>query len=131
GSTVQDAQSRGRDRPRYPARRSGRSCPGPMTPQEPTKAPAGTVRITASRNFSVSTTIAAARIEVEPGAIRELHWHPNADDWQYYLSGQGRMSVFASGGKSCTFDYQAGDVGYVPRDMGQSVDNSDDQQLIS
>jgi oxalate decarboxylase len=101
-----------------------------MMAQEPTRAPGGSVRITDSRNFTVSKAIAAARIEVEPGAIRELHWHPNADEWQYYLSGQGRMTVFASGGKSRTFDYQAGDVGYVPRDMGHYVENTGQEPLV-
>lgn len=46
--------------------------------------------------------------------MRELHWHPNNDEWQYYLSGQGRMTVFAGNGRARTFDYRAGDVGYVP-----------------
>jgi oxalate decarboxylase len=91
--------------------------------------PGGRVRITDSRNFSVAKTIAAALIEVEPSAMRELHWHPNADEWQYWLKGQGRMSVFASGGKSRTFDYQAGDVGYVPRDMGHYIENTGDEPL--
>ena len=118
------------DAPPPPAKQSRQSYTWHMLAQEPTKAPGGSVRITDSRNFSVSKTIAAARIEVEPGAIRELHWHPNADEWQYYLSGQGRMSVFASGGKSRTFDYQAGDVGYVPRDMGHYVENTGDEPLI-
>ena len=61
--------------------------------------------------------------------MRELHWHPNADEWQYYLSGQGRMTVFASGGKSRTFDYQAGDVGSVPFAMGHYVQNTGDETL--
>ena len=51
-----------------------------MHAQEPIKAPGGQLRITDSRNFTVSKTIAAALIEVEPGAMRELHWHPNADE---------------------------------------------------
>jgi oxalate decarboxylase len=84
------------------------------------------VRITDSRNFTVSKTIAAALIEVEPGAMRELHWHPNADEWQYWLEGHGRMTVFASGGKARTFDYQAGDVGYAPRAMGHYLENTGD-----
>jgi oxalate decarboxylase len=62
-----------------------------MMAQEPTRASGGSVRITDSRNFTVSKAIAAARVEVKTGAIRELHWHPNADEWQYYLSGQGCM----------------------------------------
>jgi oxalate decarboxylase len=101
-----------------------------MMGQEPIKAPGGWVRITDSRNFTVSKTIAAARIEVEPGGIRELHWHPNADEWQYWLEGQGRMTVFASGGKSRTFDYQAGDVGYAPRAMGHYIENTGQDPLV-
>ena len=101
-----------------------------MMGQEPIKAPGGWVRITDSRNFTVSKTIAAARVEVEPGRIRELHWHPNADEWQYWLEGQGRMTVFASGGKSRTFDYQAGDVGYAPRAMGHYIENTGEQPLV-
>ena len=101
-----------------------------MLAQEPIEAAGGRVRITDSSNFPVSTTIAAARVEVEPGALRELHWHPNADEWQYFLSGRGRMTVFASGGKARTFDYQAGDVGYVPFAMGHYVQNTGDEPLV-
>ena len=81
------------------------------------------MRITDSRNFTVSERIAAALIEVEPGGMRELHWHPNSDEWQYHLSGRSRMTVFASGGAAQTFDYQAGDVGYIPRAMPHYVEN--------
>jgi oxalate decarboxylase len=97
--------------------------------QEPVKAAGGQVRIVDSSNFPAASTIAAALVEVDPGGLRELHWHPNTDEWQYYISGQGRMSVFASGGKSRTFDYQAGDVGYVPFAMGHYVENTGDGPL--
>jgi oxalate decarboxylase len=97
--------------------------------QEPIEAAGGQVRIVDSSNFPAASTIAAALVEVEPGALRELHWHPNTDEWQYYLSGQGRMGVFASGGKARTFDYQAGDVGYVPFAMGHYIENTGDEPL--
>ncbi len=84
----------------------------------------GTVRIVDSGNFPVAKEVAMALVEVEPGAIRELHWHPNTDEWQYYLEGKGRMGVFASGGTARTFDFQAGDVGYVPFAMGHYVENT-------
>ncbi len=56
--------------------------------------------------------------------MRELHWHPNADEWQYYISGQARMGVFAAEGNARTFDYTAGDVGFVPFAMGHYVENT-------
>ena len=48
----------------------------------------------------------------------------NADEWQYYLSGQGRMTVFASQDASRTFNFRAGDVGYVPKSMSHYVQNT-------
>jgi len=95
----------------------------------PIKVPGGQVRIVDSSNFPAATTIAAALVEVEPGGMRELHWHTNTDEWQYYISGRGRMTVFASGGKARTFDYQAGDVGYVPFAMGHYIENTGDEPL--
>jgi oxalate decarboxylase len=97
--------------------------------QDPVLAAGGRARVVDSSNFPVATTIAAALVEVEPGALRELHWHPNTDEWQYYIAGRGRMSVFASGGKARTFDYRAGDVGYVPFAMGHYIENTGDEPL--
>jgi oxalate decarboxylase len=97
--------------------------------QKPIQAPGGTARIADSLNFPAASTIAAAYVEVEPGAMRELHWHPNTDEWQYYIEGKARMTVFASSGKARTFDYQAGDVGYVPFAMGHYVENVGDEPL--
>jgi oxalate decarboxylase len=97
--------------------------------QEPVHAAGGTARIVDSSNFLASKTIAAALVEIDPGAMREMHWHPNTDEWQYYLSGQGRMTVFASGGEARTFDYHEGDVGYVPFAMGHYIENIGDDTL--
>lgn len=118
------------DAPRPPATQPPRSYTWHMLAQEPTMTPGGTVRVTDSRNFTVSKAIAAQLLEVAPGGLRELHWHPMADEWQYYLSGQGRMTVFASGGKARTFDYLAGDVGYVPFAMGHYIENTGDEPLL-
>ena len=84
----------------------------------------GEVRIVDSSNFKVSTTMAAAIVTVHPGGMRELHWHPNADEWQYYISGAGRMTVFATGGRARTMDFQAGDVGYVLKTLPHYVENT-------
>lgn len=95
----------------------------------PIKAEGGSVRIWDSQSFPAASTIAGALVEVEPGGLREIHWHSNNDEWQYYLSGQARMTVFASGGKARTFDYRAGDVGYVPHAMGHYVQNTGTEPL--
>ncbi len=94
------------------------------------KTKSGEVRIVDSRNFPVSNTIAAAHVVVKPGGLRELHWHQQADEWQYYLQGRGRMTVFFNGGKARTADFNAGDVGYVPRTFGHYIENTGREDLV-
>ncbi len=89
----------------------------------------GEVRIIDSSLFKVSTTIAAAIVTLHPGGLRELHWHPNADEWQYYVSGKGRMTVFATGGRARTADFEAGDVGYVEQTLPHYIENTGDTDL--
>ncbi|MBQ0902529.1 cupin domain-containing protein [Micromonospora sp. U21] len=98
--------------------------------QEPQRFPGGQVRIADVTQFAASTTICAALVEVDPGGMRELHWHPTDDEWQYYLSGHGRMGVFASQGVAGTFDMRAGDVGYVPFAYGHYIENLGNEPLV-
>lgn len=100
-----------------------------MLAQKPIKTPGGSVRIADSSNFPISKMVAAALVEIEPGGMRELHWHPNNDEWQYYLSGQGRMTVFAGNGRARTFNVRAGDVAYVPFTFGHYIQNTGDKSI--
>lgn len=101
-----------------------------MLAQDPIEVPGGSVRITDSRNFPSASTIAAAYVELAPGAVREMHWHPDHDEWQYWISGHARMCVFGSSGKARTFDYYPGDVGYVPSAMGHYFENVGDDAVL-
>jgi oxalate decarboxylase len=93
---------------------------------KPLTASGGQVRIIDSSVFPAATTIAAAIVDVQPGAVRELHWHPTADEWSYWIQGSGRMTAFTGKGDAATFDFQAGDVGYVPVAVGHYVENTGD-----
>ena len=84
----------------------------------------GEVRIIDSSAFKISTAIAAAVVTVKPGAVRELHWHPNADEWQFFFGGKGRMTVFATGGRARTMDFETGDVGYVQKTLPHYIENT-------
>ncbi|KAI0073874.1 oxalate decarboxylase [Panus rudis PR-1116 ss-1] len=89
----------------------------------------GSVKVVDSTSFKISTGIAAAEVTVEPGAMRELHWHPTQDEWSYFIEGQGRVTLFASSGNARTFNYQAGDVGFVPASFGHYVENTGNSTL--
>lgn len=95
----------------------------------PENAPGGPVRIADTRNFPISTQIAVAHVEVDPGHMREVHWHPDADEWQFYISGRARMTVFGAEARARTFDYQAGDVGYVTMSMSHFIENTGNEPL--
>jgi oxalate decarboxylase len=66
---------------------------------------------------------------LKPGALRELHWHPNADEWQYVIQGRARMGVFGSSGRAKALDFVPGEVSYVPRGYGHYVENTGDEEL--
>ena len=101
-----------------------------MLEQKPENSTGGRVRITDSTNFPISKTIAAAHLDIEPGAMREMHWHPNADEWSFFIRGRARVTIFAAEGNARTFDYMAGDVGVVPKNMGHFIENlSEDEPL--
>jgi oxalate decarboxylase len=84
----------------------------------------GILQIADSSAFKVSNTIAAALETIKPGGIREMHWHPNADEWQYYIKGEARMTVFDAGPRAQTMDFRAGDVGLAKRNQGHYVQNT-------
>jgi oxalate decarboxylase len=101
--------------------------PGKM---KPTKISAGgEVRIV-DRTVWPVTNIAAAIVILKPGGLRELHWHPNEDEWQYYVRGKGRMTVFSGGGHARTMDFEEGDVGYIEQSLPHYVENTGDTDLV-
>ena len=89
-----------------------------------------------------------AEIIIEPGAMRELHvsccshpssistdhplilqWHPTQDEWRYFLEGTGRMTLFASSSNAVTFNYEPGDISYIPATYGHYIENTGNTTL--
>jgi oxalate decarboxylase len=108
---------------------------GPLThryrllAQKPETFPEGTLRLVSELQFPISKTMTGAIMRIKPGGLRELHWHPNADEWQYYLSGRARMGVFGSNGRARNEEFAAGDVGYVPQGYGHYIENTGSEDL--
>jgi oxalate decarboxylase len=73
--------------------------------------------------FPISTTMTGVVLAMEPGGLRELHWHPNAAEWQYILSGEFSVILFGSQGRWREEKLRQGDVGYIPQGFGHSVEN--------
>jgi FixJ family two-component response regulator len=90
----------------------------------------GEVRIVDSTCFPTSKHIAAALVTIRPGGLRELHWHPTSSEWQFYIAGKGRMTVFYPVNNARTMDFNANDVGYVPSNAPHYIENTGDTDLI-
>jgi len=90
----------------------------------------GNVRIVDSSNFTVAKDTAAAMVTIKPGGIREMHWHPNASEWQYWIKGTGRMTVVLTGAKARTQDFNANDVGFVPSMAGHYIENTGTEDVV-
>lgn len=94
------------------------------------KTKGGMVQIADSSNFKAATNVAAALVTVHPGGMREMHWHPNADEWQYYIKGSAQMGVFNTGPKAVTTDFRPGDIGYIKANLGHYIRNTGTEDLV-
>ena len=82
-----------------------------------------------SNQFPISKTVTGVILDLDPGALRELHWHPTADEWQYIVAGKASVTMFGSHGRYRTEVLEKGDVGYIPQGYGHSVENVGDTPL--
>ena len=83
-----------------------------------------------AEQFPISQTITGVLLELDPGGLRELHWHPTADEWQYVIEGRASVTLFGSHGRYRIEKLSAGDVGYIPQGYGHSIENTGDQKAV-
>lgn len=97
--------------------------------QEPARdCDGGKLWMVTSKEFPISTTMSGGILTLLPEALRELHWHPNADEWLYVISGNVRLTVFASSGLSSVAELSEGEIGYTPMGYGHSIENTGEEE---
>jgi oxalate decarboxylase family bicupin protein len=101
-----------------------------LSQQEAYEVPGGSLKIIDPQSFPVASNFAAAVFTIKPGAMRELHWHTTSDEWNYIIGGQGRLTVYVAPEASRTYDFQAGDVGYIPVASAHYLENTGDEDLV-
>jgi oxalate decarboxylase len=89
----------------------------------------GFIKVVSSKEFPIQDTLTAARMDIQPGAIREMHWHPNADEWQFVMNGQGRVTIFGSHGRVKTMPYGPGMIAFIKQGYGHFVENTGNETL--
>lgn len=67
-----------------------------------------------SIQFPVLRGLAISYLKLEKEGMREPHWHPNAHELNYCISGQALLTLFNPGNNHETFLLQPGDISFVP-----------------
>jgi oxalate decarboxylase len=98
----------------------------PLMAQPAARFAGGEERRVSVKEFPVSKTITGVILDLNPGALRELHWHPHANEWLYFISGKARMGLFGSHGRYRAEDFGQGDAGYIPQGFGHYIENTGD-----
>ncbi|RFS20095.1 cupin domain-containing protein [Chitinophaga silvatica] len=96
----------------------------PLLAQQPKMFAGGLQRVVTRTEFPISQTMAGSVLEIQPGCMREMHWHPGADEWQYFLEGTAEMGVFLAQSTIVIDQYEAGDIGYAPMGAGHYIKNT-------
>lgn len=68
-------------------------------------------------------------VRLEPGGIREPHWHPNAWEFDYCISGKAKMTVLSPQAKTETFEVGPGDAVFVPQGHFHYFENAGPDEL--
>jgi oxalate decarboxylase len=96
----------------------------PLMAQQPhARFPGGEERRVSAKEFPISKTMTGVILDLQPGALRELHWHPHANEWIYLVSGKIRMGLFGSHGRYRIEEFNPGDAGYIPQGFGHYIEN--------
>ena len=80
--------------------------------------PGGSAKEATVDEFPVSQSLAGVSMRLDPGAIRELHWHALAAEWAYVLEGRVRTTVVMPNGQTEVDDFEVGDTWYGPYGSG-------------
>jgi oxalate decarboxylase len=94
----------------------------------------GSERLASQKQFPIASTITGVLLTLEPGGLRELHWHPNADEWQYYVKGRSEIGIFGANGKYRQDEVGPGEVAFINRGFGhyiRQIGNEQTQILVA
>jgi oxalate decarboxylase len=81
----------------------------------------GTAKEQTVKQLPVSQSIAGVSMRLQPGGLRELHWHAIAAEWAYIVKGNVRTTVISPNGEAGQDDFGPGDVWFFPKGYGHAL----------
>lgn len=98
-----------------------------INPQITTKG--GWVKIANSSNLTGLEDICMFSLNLNVNGVREPHWHPNADELNYVLSGRARLTILSPQGKPDTFEIGPGEGSYIPASYLHHIENIGNEDM--
>ncbi|MBS1844069.1 MAG: cupin domain-containing protein [Actinobacteria bacterium] len=83
----------------------------------------GSIDALSKETFPILERISIRRLVLEPGAVREPHWHVNADELTYCVSGDVLVSVLDDADIFGTFTIGAGEMFHVESGSLHHIEN--------
>jgi len=80
----------------------------------------GWARDITTKGLPIATDIAGAHLYLNPGGVREMHWH-NSAEWAYILAGYCQVTVVDPNGETEVANYAPGDLWYFPRGHAHAI----------
>ena len=83
----------------------------------------GTRAMVNENNFPLLKGMALYMLQLDIGGVREPHWHPNAAELSYCISGNAVMTIFSPGAGHDTFTVSEGEIVYIPKGYLHHIEN--------
>ena len=88
----------------------------------------GTVSLGNANSFEILNGLACYLLTLKPKGIREPHWHPNAAELDYVISGRALMTIFSPGDKVDTFEVGTNEIVFIPPGYFHYIENLDSDE---
>jgi oxalate decarboxylase len=76
-----------------------------------------------ANNFPMLAGMGAALLRLQKGGVREPHWHGNAAELSYCITGNTRMTIYSTNARQESFTISAGQLTFVPKGYWHNVEN--------
>ena len=83
----------------------------------------GSIRRVTADNFPILRGLSIDRVVINPGAMRTPHWHANANELTYCVSGTALVSVLDTYGQFSSFVVTAGDMSHIDSGSLHHIEN--------
>lgn len=80
-------------------------------------------------NFPALKGMGAILLRLERGGVLEPHWHPNAAELNYCISGQAKMTIYSNNARKETILINPGQLTFVPRGCWHHIENIGENEL--